>query len=136
MYIETTFFVTIKNINMSLELNALELAILNEISEGKYATIKTHVLNLGVRSRDKTKVGTIVNFNYLQETAPLTKEGDLLEALLSAEKTVVLPGLKNGLGYVLDISEGKLDYLEIYTNTEEKWDGSFDGFSFVEKNNK
>jgi hypothetical protein len=122
---------------MDIALNTLELAILTEIVSAyqeKYTPIQAHLNGIVVKSRTKTKTGMCIQFDYAKPIAPLTKEGDLLEALLTADKVVQLPSLTNGLGFVLDIAAGLFDTLDIYTNKDEKWDGDFTGFELVVKN--
>lgn len=122
---------------MDKEINKLELDILSHIAEAnscKYLIIKDHIPFLVVNSRVVLTNGIRVKFEYTSNVAPILKDEYLLEALLSAEKTVVMSALKNGLGYVLDIEEGLLTSLEIFTNSnDEKWDGSFGEFEFIDK---
>jgi hypothetical protein len=120
-----------------LQLNTLELAILQEIAifnNAKYALVVEHVSSLVVETRKIIRGGICVTFNYSKPVAPILKDNQPLEALLTGDRMIALPSLKAGLGYVLDIVEGKCCSLDIYTNSDEQWNGNYDGFEFIEKN--
>lgn len=118
---------------MKKDLNIIEQAIMNEIlnhNEKKYPLIKDHFPYLKVKSRENTGVGMYVNFYYVLEGESLIpfEEDDIV---LSSDKILELDVLKYGLNYELNITKGRIDFLELVTNGES-WDGNFKEFKFVE----
>jgi hypothetical protein len=105
---------------MSLELSKFENMLLTRLSE-KYPMIKTHLPHIRVKDREVTGVGMYVNFEY----AP--SEGLDLEDLdgryLSTEEVINFKGLENGIGYVLCITDGRINFFEFFTYGES-WDGN------------
>ena len=118
-----------------MELNQLEIQLLNAVAEATvYKDITNHVSELKIKARTDTKLGINISFEYDSTVSALLKEGEPLEALLSAPKVIVLPQLKNGLGFVLDIESGLISSLDIYVNdVSEKWDKSIVDFSIIDK---
>jgi hypothetical protein len=118
---------------MEFNLNQFELAIMNGIAksnEKEHSFVRDHIPYLRVKSRRKTGVGMYVDFFY-------TPEGDSLEfdkngeMVISSPKGLALEGLKYNLNYELNISNGRIDFLELVTNGES-WDGEVGNFRFVE----
>lgn len=118
-----------------MELTQLELQLLNAIADTTaYKDIANHISVLKIKVRTNTKLGVNIIFEYNSNVSPLLKEGEPLEALLSAPKVIALSQLKNGLGFVLDIESGLITSLDIYVNDiSEKWDKSFVDFSVIDK---
>ena len=118
-----------------MELSQLEIQLLNAVAEATvYKDIANHVSELKIKARSDTKLGVNIIFEYNANSSPLLKEGEPLEALLSAPKVIALPQLKNGLGFVLDIESGLITSLDIYVNDiSEKWDKSITDFSIIDK---
>lgn len=117
---------------MKEDLNKLEKAIINEIVEfnkKKYSTIRTHVPYLNVKSRENTGVGIFVYFGYSEEGSNL-KMDNSEDIYLSSDKSLELDVLKYGLNYELNITNGKIDFLELVTNGED-WDGGYGDFKFL-----
>lgn len=116
---------------MEKDLNTLEKAIVNEIAnynDKQYFFIKSHLPFLRVKSRENTGVGIYVNFEYVPGGELIIPDID--DIALSSDKTLELEGLKYGLNYELNITKGKIDFLELVTNGES-WDGGFGKFQFV-----
>ncbi len=117
---------------MSEELNLLEKATLDEIASfnfKKYPFIKKHIPYLRVKSRKTTGVGIYVTFEYLikyESLANLIKE----DIFLSSKKSLKLDNLKYELNYELNITRGKIDFLEFVTN-DESWNGSYKFFKWI-----
>lgn len=117
---------------MKTNLNALEIAILNEIAESnskQYPLLKNHLNYIRVKSREYTGVGAYVSFDYLskyQKSIIINEE----HLVLSSEKMLEINLLQYGLNYEINITNGKIDFLEIATNGEP-WDGDFGEFRFV-----
>jgi len=55
-----------------------------------------------------------------------------INALFSNEERIQTKGLKNGLAYVIDITEGKIEHIEFVTYGE-KWNGVFKEYKIVER---
>ena len=114
-----------------MELNNLEISILERLST-KYSFIKDHIPHLKVRTREITGVGMYVNF--IPYDYPNRKNQNLIleDASVSTNDIIKIAGLKNGLGYEVDISNGKLQFIELVTYGEA-WDGEVpETFSFVD----
>lgn len=107
-------------------LNKLEIAIIEDIAK-EYPSIKSHIPRLQVESRENTGVGMYVNLNYnhLDESLIRLKDGTL-----STNEIIVIDSLENGLGFVLDVSNGLINFIELFTYGDEFWDGEFSSFKF------
>ena len=98
-------------------MNKIENVILQEIvreNRGEYPFLEIHLPYLYVKNREFTGVGLYANFGYLKDF-----EKNQINILLSSSKVLTLKNLKNELNYVLDIVDGKINYLEIVTNGED-----------------
>lgn len=114
---------------MIKELNKFELEILDRLSIN-YPSIKSHIPFLKVGSRENTGVGMYVNFYYINPANELLNL-EMTNASISTNETIVIDGLQHGLGYVVDIAEGKILFIELFTYGEE-WDGVIpDNFMFT-----
>ncbi len=110
-------------------MNTLEVALLEAILEenkGKYPFLISHFPLLKVNNREYTGVGLYSNFEY---TSPIQESS--INDLISSEKELTIKGIKHPLSYVLDISNGRINHLEIVTNGNEKWNGKFETFSLL-----
>lgn len=110
---------------MKTKLNNLEKAILEEIVR-EHTHIRTHIPFLGTKSRVLTGLGMYVNLCYSSKES-LQK---LEDSSLSVNKFLSLDNLENGLGFELDISNGWLNFIELFTYLDEQWDGNFKRFHF------
>jgi hypothetical protein len=107
-------------------LNSLEVALLQSILEEnkeKYPFLLNHFPLLKVKNREYTGVGSYSNFEY---TSPIDEL--LINDLISSKKELLINGVKNELSYVLDITNGKINFLEIVTNGNEEWNGKYENF--------
>jgi len=109
------------------ELNDIELILVNGLTT-KYPSLKFHIPHLKVINREITGVGMYVNFAYVNFEEQL----DDINALFSNEENIEIKNLKYGLGYVIDISEGQIKYIEFITYGEEIWDGQFTDYKIVQ----
>jgi hypothetical protein len=110
------------------DLNRLENEILIVIAR-EYPIIELHIPYLKVESREHTGVGMYVNFSYINLGKGVKPIED---GLLSVNKIISLNSLVNGLGFTLDISNGLINFIEIFTYDDETWDGSFTMFEFTD----
>ncbi|TCD27158.1 hypothetical protein EZ456_11620 [Pedobacter psychrodurus] len=111
------------------ELNELELLLLKTIIKGnsdKFNYLLAHLDFIRIESAKSTGTGLYVTFVYLKE---FEQEEEFVNGLLSAEPKLTTPNLKNELTYCLDVTNGKIDYLEILTNEKENWDGNLENCS-------
>ena len=108
-------------------LSLLELEILNRLSS-KYPLVKLHIPYLKVKSRQKTGVGMYVNFTYTDEIVERLKISD---SSISSNDIIMIEGLKSGLNYEVDVTDGKLNFIEIVSNGEP-WDGTLKDFFFIQ----
>jgi hypothetical protein len=110
------------------KLNKLEKTILERL-QTKYPNIKFHLPLLEVESREITGVGMYINLSYC---SPIEKKWDLEinDSSISTNETIILEGLKHGISYEVDVTSGKLRFIELVTHGE-KWDGRIsENFSF------
>lgn len=109
-------------------LNELDLAILHRVAN-KASFLTDHIAFLKVRDRVVTGIGMYVNFVYSGDWESL-KGIDPPNDLLTTNERIEIPNLKYGLGYVVDITEGRINFIEFITYGEE-WDGSVPNFHFI-----
>ena len=107
------------------ELNHFELAILEKLSEAN-SEIKKHIPYLRVKHRKTTGVGMYINFIYANTTESL----EYIKAYhLSTNGYLKMEGLKDGLIDDTNITNGKIDFIELVTY-DEPWDGLIRDFSW------
>jgi hypothetical protein len=112
------------------QLNQFELSILNNIAK-EYPVLKIHIPFLIVISREITGVGMYVHFDYLNQSNDLPLIVSSFHAL-SANETLVMEGLKNGLAYEISTTNGLIDFMELAT-CDEDWDGAIRKFWFEKR---
>jgi hypothetical protein len=105
---------------MTFELNKFEIAILKRLSI-KYPYITDHIPYLLVESRVYTGVGMYVNFSYSKYYSEKLNL-DIKNTSLSTNESIEIDSLNYGLGYEVDISNGKIKFIEVITYGEN-WDG-------------
>lgn len=108
-------------------LNNLESTLLNGLIE-KYPALKSHIQFLKVKDRKSTATGMEVNFEYTNAEAEINF--DDINALFSGGENIEIKGLKQGLGYVIDVTEGQISHLE-FTTYGENWNGKFGDYKIV-----
>ncbi len=109
------------------QLNNLESTLLNGLV-GKYPTLKSHIPFLKVKERKSTASGMVVDFEYVNSEDDLHFED--INALFSGEENIEIKSLKHGLGYVIDITDGEILYIEL-TTYGENWNGKMGDFKIV-----
>ena len=108
------------------DLNLLELKLLNGLFK-KFPTFKSHLDFLKVSTREITGVGMYVNFEYINSTIYFED----INLLFSNEENIEIDKLKHGLGYVIDVTDGKISFIEFITYGEN-WDGKFGNYKIIE----
>jgi len=103
----------------STKANALELAILARLS---VAGAPVDASNLIVVSREITGAGSYTTFETADPPPDVWRDRVGLDVLIE------VPGVPNGLGAVLWLSNDSPLCLEIYTYGGDSWDGSFEGY--------
>lgn len=106
------------------QLTELESTLLNGLIE-KYSILKSHLPFLKVKNRKTTNTGMEVNFEYTNAEGELNFED--INALFSGGENIEVKGLKQGLGYVIDVTDGQISHLE-FTTYGENWSGKFGDF--------
>ncbi len=102
------------------KLNKFETAIMDSIiseNKSKFSFLEKQYSQLNVKSRENTGVGIYINFQLIKKN----KFKDI-NTLLSSSKTLSIPGFENELTYILDIKDGKINFLEIVTNGKDQFD--------------
>jgi hypothetical protein len=98
------------------ELTELERAIVEVVSRENWSDFRTD--DLRVLKRENTGAG---RFTYLADRRDQT----LADGSYSAQgRLVELPGVRNGLGFIVDISRSRISHIELFTFGNETWDGS------------
>jgi len=110
------------------ELKEFEHLLLKTIIKGnpeKFGYLSEHLDFIRIETTKITGTGLYINFVYLKEF----QEQEFENGLLSAEAKLTAPNLKNELTYCLDVTNCKIDSLEILTNEKENWDGDLENCS-------
>ncbi|UQB69139.1 hypothetical protein [Epilithonimonas zeae] len=107
------------------ELNELELILVDNLTI-KYPSLKPHLPFLKVKERKLNKDSLIVNLIY----SDFSGDFDDINALFSNGENIEIKGLKDGLSYVVDVSNGEITSIEFNTYNE-KWDGIFGDYKIV-----
>lgn len=115
-----------KSKNMD-QLNDLESILLNGLTE-KYPSLKSHISYLKVKDREITKVGMTVNLEYTNAEDEFNFED--INALFSGGENIEVKGLKQGLSYVIDVTDGQISYIEL-TTYGENWNGKLGDYKIV-----
>lgn len=100
-------------------LNNIEIAVLQAIineNQEKYQFLNLHFPYLVLKSREYTGVGMYTNFEYSKEF-----EQSDVNVLLTSLKGLTVNNLENELSYVLYITNGKIEFLEIVTNGNDSF---------------
>jgi hypothetical protein len=99
-------------------LNNLEVAILNAIINeniNKYPFLLEHFKYLTVLSREFTGVGMYTNFGYNFDFNN-NKIDKSMNTFMTSRKSLLIDGFEHEISYELNITNGKIDFLEIVTN--------------------
>jgi len=105
------------------ELNEIELAILHRVA-AKHPSLNEHIPHLRVRDRVYTGVGMYINFVYVNlQHKPIS--ASLNNATISTNERIMLSELEYGLCYEVNITAGRIKFIELVTYGEE-WNGKFD----------
>ncbi|WP_333851936.1 hypothetical protein [Epilithonimonas sp.] len=107
------------------ELNELELILLENLTI-KYPSLKSHIPYLKVTERKLSKDSLITNLVY----PDFSGDFEDINALYSNGENIEVKGLKDGLSYVIDVSNGEITTIEFNTYNE-KWNGKFDDYKIV-----
>ncbi|MDR1285702.1 MAG: hypothetical protein LBJ88_05850 [Campylobacteraceae bacterium] len=105
-----------------MQLNNLETAILKSIIEeklDKYPFLSERFKYLFVLSREFTGVGMYTRFGYSK-----IFNSESINILVSSKKSLFIEGFQYEIAYVLDISDGKINFLEIVTNEDTLFDNT------------
>src|SRR5688572_20713898 len=111
------------------DLNELESTLLKGLVQ-KYPSLGSHIPFLKVSERKSTGTGMIISLVYTNGDTSIEIEN--INALFSNEEKIQVQNLKNGLAYVIDITDGKIEHIELATYSE-KWNGVIKEFKLVER---
>jgi len=109
------------------KMSELELAVLNSIAR-EYPFIKEHIPYLTIKNREKTGVGMYVNFAYSRDIK--IRDSNYTNVSLSTNENIEMEKLEYGLGFELDITDGKVNFIEFITYGEN-WDGIVNDFKIT-----
>lgn len=124
---------TFRTCLMIYELNNLEISILDRLSI-KYPFVKHHIPFLKVATRENTGVGMYVNFIYDNPDKEIY--APIKNSIISTNEIIGIEGLKYGLGYEVDVTDGRMTFIELVTHGEE-WNGILpEDFTFAKWDDK
>ncbi len=112
------------------KLSKLESAVLERLAN-TYPFLKKQIPYLMVKDRKATGVGMYVNFEYLNNSEDF-EDMTVPYLALSTNENIEMEGLEYGLGFEVDITNGKIKFIEFITYGEDTWDGSLGEFRFVD----
>jgi hypothetical protein len=92
---------------------AILKAIINE-NKNNFSFLAEHYPYLYVKSREYTNIGIYINFGYIRQF----QQRDI-NVLLSSRKTLIADNLENELSYIVAITNGKINFIEIVTNGDD-----------------
>ena len=104
---------------------SLLLAVIAQHS--KYARLSDRIASLKVEHRRNTGVGAYIKFSKDSQTVSI----DHGSAQLGFNGDIYVPGVPSGLGCVIDVDNGKLNHIELFTFGDETWNGSTDGARII-----
>ncbi|VTS07674.1 Putative integron gene cassette protein OS=uncultured bacterium PE=4 SV=1 [Tuwongella immobilis] len=97
----------------------------------KYPLLHAQIPYLIVSKRELTGVGGYTYFRFDPASEPPEPESSI-DLVLTANKMAEMDSPPSGLGFALDVTEGKINFLEFVTYGEEQWDGNVDRYQLVD----
>jgi hypothetical protein len=105
------------------ELTDLERELLTVVSQENWPGFRGD--RLSVLRRENTGAG---RYTYIMDGHDQT----LPDGSYSAQgRMVALDGVRNGLGFVVDVANSRISHIELFTFGNEEWDGSELGWKIV-----
>lgn len=111
-------------------INEFEHSLLMRLAT-HYPSVEQHIPYIRITSRTATGVGMYVDMSYVKTGGPIPDLG-IVDGAISTNERIAIPGLEYGLGYEVDITDGRLTFIEIYTYGEG-WDGNLEGYRFIDE---
>jgi hypothetical protein len=99
-------------------MNNIEKAILQAIikeNRSNFSFLEEHYPYLYVKSREYTNSGIYTNFGYVKRFHSRD-----INILLSSKETLIADNLQNELSYVVAVTNGEINFLEIVTNGDDQ----------------
>ncbi len=107
------------------EINELETTLLNGLTK-KYPSLTSHVPHLKVSKRQISGFSLYVYFSYVE----FNEEPEMINSLFSNGEKIMIPALKDGLSYVIDVTAGTIEHIE-FSTYKESWDGVFGEYHII-----
>jgi hypothetical protein len=110
-----------------------ELDLLHSILDDqreKYPCLYSQIPFLRVRSREVTGVGGYVHFELPDDPGTPIDTGQP-DIVLTVNKTIEMDDPPSGMGFALDVSSGKINFLELVTYGDEEWHGAVGRYEIV-----
>lgn len=92
---------------------AILKAIINE-NRSNFSFLEEHYPYLYVKSREYTNMGIYINFGYIRQFHSRD-----INVLLSSGETLIADNLENELSYILAVTDGKINFIEIVANGDD-----------------
>lgn len=113
--------------------NRFELDLLHAILDDqkeRYPVLHGQIPFLGVRSRELTGVGGYIHFE-LPDAPNVPIEAGQPNIMLTANKTIEMDEPPSGMAFALDVTGGRINFLELVTYGDERWDGTIGRYEIV-----
>lgn len=107
------------------DINQLETTLLNGLTE-KYPSLKSHLPHLKISKRQVSGFSLYVYFSYVD----FNEEPEIINSLFSNGEKIMIPTLKDGLSYVIDVTAGMVEHIE-FSTYKENWDGAFGEYQII-----
>jgi hypothetical protein len=93
----------------------------------KFAPLGYSVSSLEIERVKTTGVGAYITFSRNNQVA----SAGIDSTELGFNGLIYVPGVPSGLGCVIDVDNGQLNHIELFTYGDELWDGSTEGARIV-----
>lgn len=107
------------------ELNKLELNLLQGLIT-KYPSLVSQIGHLKVNKRQLAGFSYYIYLSYQN----FAEEPEMINALFSNGEKILIPHLKEGLSYVIDVTAGKIEHIE-FSSYKENWDGKIETYEIM-----
>ena len=120
---------------MTQELNKFELSLVELVLENncpKYGWLKEQLSFLKVKSREFSTVGGYINFALSDNTLDQNVEYFQGDFTLSAPRLLRVKGTDDFMSFELDITRGRINFMELVVDGRWIWNGLFDNMEVVD----
>lgn len=98
--------------------------------EDRYWSLVAQVPYLRVRKRELTPAGGYVYFDLPAEHSDLV-DTESPNVVLTPNKMIETDHPPSGMGFALDVTDGRINFLELFTYGDEEWNGAVGCYRIV-----